>query len=252
MTLAYDGRCYLGWQVTKMGPSIEETLRLTLEKILQHPIILQAASRTDAGVHAEGQVVNFYSSKPCLDHRLHLSLNSLLPKDISILSIEKAPIAFHPTLDVIGKEYHYYFSLGQSQLPHHRYYAWHIPYSLNLIEMQQAYSHLIGTHDFRAFCNSKNSTSYTHFQRHIDSIFLDVLADGRLRIAIRGHHFLYKMVRNIVGTLIYVGRGKFTSDDLRTILHSHQRSLAGVTAPAHGLFLYRVFYPDHRPCPNVA
>jgi len=243
MIIAYDGGCYLGWQTTKMGPSIEETIQTYLEQILQHPIVLQAASRTDAHVHAEGQVVNFYSAKAEIDcHRLLLSLNSLLPKDIAILAIEPAENHFHPTLDAIAKEYHYYLSLGPVQMPHFRHYSWHVPYPLNFDEIEKAIPILTGSHDFSSFCNTKKNATYSHYTRHIEAITLLFLEGGRMRIAIKGHHFLYKMVRNLVGTLVYIGRGKISLESLPSILAGKSRPLAGMTAPAHGLFLHKVYY----------
>jgi tRNA pseudouridine38-40 synthase len=243
LTVAYDGGAYLGWQKTPMGPSIEETLQTVLEQILQHPTPLQAASRTDAGVHALGQVVNFLSSKESIDlHRLQISLNSLLPKDIAVLDIEKVPPAFHPTLDCSGKEYHYNVCFGTAQLPHHRFYSWHYPYSLNLSSMQEAASFLIGTHDFSTFCNVKKNEKYDNHVREVKRLDITQTEEKRLRFQIEGNHFLYKMVRNLVGTLVYVGRGKLPIHSISSLLNSHDRKEAGVTAPAHGLFLFRVFY----------
>lgn len=243
LVIAYDGGAYRGWQKTPMGPSIESTLQQVLEKILQHATPLQAASRTDAGVHAEGQVVNFFTSKTDLNlNRLKLSLNSLLPKDISVLSVEKMAPSFHPTLDCKGKEYRYYICYGSAQLPHHRLYSWHYPYPLELNLMHQALPYLLGSHDFSSFCNVKKNASYAHFNREINRIDLVELEKERLCICIEGNHFLYKMVRNIVGTLLYVGRGKIKIEDIPLILKSGDRTQAGVTAPAHGLFLYRVHY----------
>ena len=121
LTLAYDGAAYFGWQKTSVGPSIEEELQLVLEKVFQHSIILQAASRTDAGVHALGQVVNFFTEKPGLNFGvLKISLNRLLPKDIKIIDIKEMPLSFHPTVDCLYKEYRYFICFGAAQLPHHR------------------------------------------------------------------------------------------------------------------------------------
>jgi tRNA pseudouridine38-40 synthase len=251
LVIAYDGTHYLGWQATKEGPSIEEELKKVLQQILQEPIILQAASRTDACVHAFGQVVNFTTSHAhlCLQ-QLHKSLNSLLPKDISILEIcEKSP-RFHPTLDCTGKEYHYYICNDFAQMPQFRLYSWHYSYPLNLALMHQASQHFLGEHDFSAFCNVKKTRVLDKSTREIgtDQIRclskLDIipLPRKRLRIEIAGNHFLYKMVRNIVGTLAYIGRGKIPPDQIEHILSAKNRTLAGVTAPGNGLHLVKVFY----------
>ncbi len=242
LIIAYDGTHYLGWQKTRMGQSIEAALQKTLEQILQHPIHLQAASRTDAGVHADGQVVNFLTTKTPDLFQFQISLNSLLPKDIVVLNVEEMPPSFHPTLDCKGKEYHYYISHGPTQRPQHRFYAWHVPYALNLSLIQEAIPTLIGTHDFAAFCNFKNNAHYADTIRRIDNLNVEEFEDHRILFKIEGNHFLYKMVRNIVGTLISVGRGKIGGETIPQILQSKLRTQAGMTAPAHGLFLKQVFY----------
>jgi tRNA pseudouridine38-40 synthase len=242
LVITYDGRNYLGWQKTPMGPSIEGTLQSVIEQIVQHPSPLQAASRTDAGVHALGQVINFLTSKSLDLDKFFVSLNSLLPKDIVVLHAELMPISFHPTLDCIGKEYRYFICFGHTQLPHHRFYSWHVPYQLNLDLIHQALPILVGTHHFAAFCNVKKNAHYTDYIREVKLLELIELEGNRLCIRIGGNHFLYKMVRNIVGTLIDIGRGKMMLVSLPHILQSGYRPEAGVTAPAHGLFLYNVFY----------
>lgn len=245
LIIAYDGTAYLGWQKANTGPSIEITLQTLIEKILQHPVLLQAASRTDAGVHSEGQVVNFLTSKLDFDlNKFQMSLNRLLPKDIIILKVEKMPLSFHPTIHCIGKEYRYFVCMGQSQLPQHRFYSWHVPYPLQLDAIRKACPYLIGSHDFSSFCNAKIKTHYSDYVREVQLLQLTELENNRLCFRIQGNHFLYKMVRNIIGTLIYVGRGKISLQSLREILESRHRPEAGVTAPAHGLFLQRVIYEN--------
>lgn len=241
LTVVYNGTNYLGWQKTKMGPSIEEALEKILSQILRQKIRLQAASRTDAGVHAEEQVVNFFSEKTDIDlYRLKRGLNGLLPDDISIKAIENAPIDFHPTLDCSGKEYHYQICNSRAQLPFYRQFSWHYYYPLCIDEMQKAADGLIGKHDFSAFCNDKTTA-----QNNIREIYqIDVLPleSERLKIRIHGNAFLYNMVRIIVGTLVYIGAGKLNSDSIVEILNSRDRTKAGITAPAHGLTLHKVFY----------
>lgn len=243
LLIAYDGTAYLGWQKTEMGPSIEGILEQTLSRILQEKIELQAASRTDAGVHAVGQVVNFISKKAslCLK-QLQISLNSLLPKDISVLSVEEAQERFHPTLDCIGKEYHYCLCFGPAQIPHHRHFSWHYPHRLDIEMMRQAASLLVGEKDFGAFCNFKKNSTYTSFVRNLQAIEIIELPDQRIRFEIKGNNFLYKMVRNLVGTLVYVGCGKIASEAIPDIIASKDRPQAGVTAPALGLCLYKINY----------
>ncbi|MFI0435256.1 MAG: tRNA pseudouridine(38-40) synthase TruA [Parachlamydiaceae bacterium] len=243
LVIAYDGTRYLGWQKTRMGPSIEETLQKVVEKITQESISLQAASRTDAGVHAEGQIVNFHTLKHQRElNQFQSSLNSLLPKDIIVLEVKEMPLSFHPTLDSTGKEYRYFIDFGPTQLPHHRHYSWHVHYPLDIEAIRSSFIHLVGSHNFRSFCNVKKNAHYTDYVREIQSIEMQMISDHRLSFHIRGNHFLYKMARNMIGTLISIGRGKLSSTQLPDILQCQYRPKAGVTAPAHGLFLYKVFY----------
>lgn len=235
--LAYDGSAYFGWQKTKIGPSIEETLEKTLFQILQEPIKLQAASRTDRGVHAEGQVANFLTQKSLDLDKLQASLRSLLPKDISLISLEEKNENFHPTLDCLSKEYHYWIFNDQTQFPIYRNFSWHVPSKLNMSLVKEAAKILSGTHDFSAFSTKK----YSDPIRHIHEISLKK-EDKRLCFCIKGTTFLYKMIRILVGTLVYVGIGKLSLEKLPEILEGKKRKAAGITAPAHGLFLKKVFY----------
>lgn len=238
-TVSYIGTHYLGWQKTKTGPSIEESLEIVFSQILQEPISLQAASRTDRGVHAEGQVVNFLTQKENVDlERLIISARQLLAKDITILSMEIAPDDFHPTLDALGKEYHYYITPADYQLPFFKDFAWHVRDALDIPLMQEACTHLLGTQDFASLTNERtDDTVRTLYHLEVKSITPQLLL-----IRVIGESFLYKMVRNIVGTLVYIGSGKLKVTDLPQIIASRQRTQAGVTAPAHGLFLKEVFY----------
>lgn len=243
LVMAYDGSAYLGWQKTNTGPSIEAALQAVLEKVLQEEISLQAASRTDAGVHAQGQVVNFFTSKIPVDlGRLQYSVNCLLPIDIVVRHIQEAPENFHPTLDCIGKEYRYTICNSTTQLPHHRLYSWHCPFELDLVSMQQALKYLMGTHDFSAFCNVRKNANYEHHVREVSEIAILELPQNQIEFLVKGHHFLYKMVRNIVGTLVYVGKGILTAESIPRILFEQDRTQAGITAPAHGLSLHHVYY----------
>jgi tRNA pseudouridine38-40 synthase len=237
LTVAYEGTRYLGWQKTEMGPSIEAELEKALAQILQHPVKLQAASRTDAGVHAAGQIVNFFTETKIELKRLQKSLNSLLPDDISVREIETMPEPFHPTLDCTGKQYEYSVCLGTSQLPFQRLYSWHFPYPIDLEQMALGARSLTGRHDFSAFTNEKQEDNL----REIYSIEI-IPEETGVKIRVEGNAFLYKMVRNIAGTLVYVGCGKLKASALSAIIESKDRTRAGVTAPAHGLTLKKVNY----------
>lgn len=242
MIVAYDGTAYLGWQKTKTGKSIEAELECALKRILQEEVELQAASRTDRGVHADGQVVNFFTTQPNLDlGLLRKGLNAVLPKDISVKSLEMADCAFHPTLNCTAKEYQYTICNTAVQLPFYRQSSWHVRPTLKLEEMRKAAQLLIGKHDFSAFCNERSLWSKDSVCQLFE-ITITPFDEERLRISIIGDHFLYKMVRNIVGTLVYVGMGKLSSEAVSAILAKKDRTQGGITAPAHGLTLKHVFY----------
>ncbi len=240
--VTYDGTCYLGWQKTRFGPSIQEELEKAIYRITQENQSVEAASRTDRGVHAKGQVVQFQLNTPWDPPKLLRALNALLPHDIRILSLKRQ--SFHPTLDAIGKEYHYHLHLAEVQNPTQRLYSWHIHQPLDIPKMQQEIQPLLGTHDFSAFANEKekNPICTVHCLELVTlPQTLCSLEAHRLYFRIQGDRFLYKMVRNIIGSLVYVGRGKLTS--LTTVLQSKDRKKAGITAPAHGLYLHQAFYP---------
>lgn len=243
LLIAYDGTQYKGWQKTKVGASIEGVLEDALSMILRQPIRLQAASRTDAGVHAKGQVVNFILEREELDIPLLLrSLNGVLPADISVWDAVIERPDFHPTLDSKGKIYHYHLCYGKVQLPHHRHYSWHFPHLLDLKAMHAAALELIGKKNFAAFTNVKKNETYNDHIRHIQRLEIEQIDRERLRFVVEGDHFLYKMVRNLVGTLCYVGCGKMQADEIPSLLIKQDRRLIGMTAPAHGLTLEKVLY----------
>lgn len=239
--LTYDGTSYFGWQKTASGPSIEEELKRALETILRHSVYLQAASRTDRGVHAKQQVVNFTTECTVDWKKLKYQLNCLLPKDIRITALQEAPPEFHPTLNAIEKTYVYRICLGAVQMPHDRLYAWHFPRPLDIQLIKEAATHFEGTHDFKAFTNHKENEFYEDTIRTIHKVIVTNL-ETELTIIISGKRFLYKMVRNIVGTLIYIGCKKLLISDINRCIIKQDRSLAGVTVPARGLTLLNIKY----------
>ena len=239
--LAYDGSHYLGWQKAKEASTIEGILQSRLQQILQENIKLQAASRTDTGVHAEEQVVNFLTHKHPLDlNKLKRSLNQMLPQDIRVKALFLAPAHFHPTLDTQGKEYHYFLTNQSIQLPFDRHYAWHFPLPLDQHLMKKAAALFVGTHNFKSLCNiSQDSPSNFIKTLHRFEIFNQ---ENGFRFEIQGDHFLYKMIRNLVGTVVYVGAKKLSFQEVISLLEKQNRTYAGITAPAHGLFLKKVYY----------
>ncbi len=242
LIIAYEGSSYWGWQDAKERPSVEAALKQPLVQILQHPIKLQAASRTDAGVHAEEQVVNFFTAKEPLNlPRLHLSLNQMLPTAIRVWSLEEVPLNFHPTLAAQKKTYSYRLTTAAIQLPFDRHFAWHVPPPLNLAKIQTALPLFLGKHHFGALCNASNlplTNPYCTLYR------LEVIdkGDGNVCIEVEGDRFLYKMVRTLVGTLVALGQGRLSLAAIRALFTHRDRTQAGVTAPAHGLSLKKVHY----------
>ena len=241
LCIAYDGGNYLGWQKTSAGPTIEGVLEDCLTTLLNHPVKLQAASRTDAGVHASGQVINFFTTTKQNLAELKLSLKRLLPKDIYLLSVKHAVDSFHPTLDCIRKTYVYTVQTTPLS-PFDRHYIWHYPYPIDLNLVRQNARDLIGTHDFKAF-ETVSSSMAKSTKREIYSINIDEIDSNRYKISICGNSFLYKMVRTLVGTLVQIGSGKIEHTSA-TILASQDRKQAGMTAPAHALCLCELTYEE--------
>ncbi len=239
--LAYEGTRYLGWQKTREGPSIQEELEKAISHLLQKETIVEAASRTDAGVHARGQVIQFFSDQEMQPARMLRGINALLPRDIVLHELKPTRSDFHPTLEAKGKEYHYDLVLGPTQPPFARGFSWHVPYGLDIALMREGAAELIGEHDFSAFCNERALLDIDPLCS-LWSIAIDALEDHQMRIRVIGNRFLYKMVRNLAGTLVYIGCGKLIVSNLREILQAKKRALAGMTAPAEGLFLHQVLY----------
>jgi tRNA pseudouridine38-40 synthase len=243
LEVSYDGTKYFGWQRTQAGPSIEEELCKVISQIVQHEVQLQAASRTDRGVHARGQLVNFFTPKKLNLCRFKKSVNGLLPDDIVLQSVEVAALqTFHPTLDAKGKEYHYHIAWGRGIVPYFSSFTWNIAYPLDLHLMQRGAQLLRGKHDFNSFCNFRKNLKYSHTVRNL--FRLDIIEEEpeRIRIELQADTFLYKMARNLVGTIVYCGLGKIDPKNLETIVKARHRIHAGITAPAHGLILHKVFY----------
>lgn len=240
--LAYDGSRYLGWQKTSEGPSIQEEVEKALSQILQQTVHVDATSRTDRGVHATGQVARAVLPAPCkisID-RLCCGVHALLPEDIVLVSLQPAPLSFHPTLDAKEKEYHYFLCTGRFQLPHHRLYSWHVPGKLRADLMSRAAEECLGTRDFSSFTNQKKNEIYTSHECTLHHFSVEELPDQRFRLSIRGNRFLYKMVRNLVGAVVAVGKEKAPISWISQLFLSQDRKQAAVTAPAHGLFLQKV------------
>jgi len=247
LQVAYQGTHYFGWQKTFEGPSIEEELEKALFQIFHVKPLLQAASRTDRGVHALGQIVQFKLDQEVETKRLLLGLNALLPADIRVLHVSVCQDHFHPTLDALGKEYRYHLMLGVAPHPLYAHMAWHVPkFQLNE-DVQKAISLLLGTHDFKAFCNFRKDLNYQSTVRTLQS--LQFIEEGPLlTVSLVGDHFLYKMARNIVGLLVQVGEGKFPVQAVPALFEQKDRTQSAMTAPAHGLTLHNVLYAKRLEC----
>jgi tRNA pseudouridine38-40 synthase len=258
MTIAYDGTNYVGWQVQPNGPSVQSTVERALTKLTGEKISVLSAGRTDSGVHALGQVASFHTSSsiPCEGFRK--ALRAHLPPDILIRDVADVPNDFHATFTAKYKRYRYVIHNSRTCNPFLRQFAWHYHLSLDTQAMHAAAQELVGRHDFRSFEShwpNKATSVRTVMevtvkrQRHCPSYFgeedVEPAADDAgdfVWIEIVADGFLYNMVRSIVGTLVPVGRGRWDASDMRRILTAMQRSEAGDTAPAHGLYMVEVTY----------
>jgi len=245
---AFDGSSYNGWQRQKDVPTIQRTLEKCLAIMVDSKVTLHGAGRTDAGVHALGMTANFQAASaiPCSGF-LH-GLNSMLPPDIRILDVSEAAMNFHSRYNATGKAYRYDIFTGKIQLPTERLYFTHFPHCFYMNRINQSLQHILGTHDFTSFegsgsrdvkKNSKRGAERTLF--HV-SLTPHPEKPDHWSFSFVGDGFLRHMVRNLVGTLIEVGTGKISDDEFQGILRSRDRQAAGPTAPAHGLFLVKVYY----------
>lgn len=247
LIIAYDGTKYSGWQIQTNALSIQECLEKALSIVLRQPVLLIGSSRTDAGVHALGQTAHFTTLSTLDGKRLVLSVNALLPLDIRVVAAYDVAADFHARYDAKAKIYHYRLHLGGTRDPFKALCSYHIPYPLDLGLLQSATKYFIGTHDFTAFTNQAHQGPAS--KNGVRTLYrLSLLEEeGGVRLEFEGDGFLYKMVRNIVGTLIEVARGKIEKDQVPNILHSFDRRQAAMTAPPHGLCLKDVLYRDRLP-----
>ncbi len=241
LVISYNGWAYHGWQRQAEGI---DTVQLRIEqaatRILAHPVTVFGAGRTDAGVHAAGQVANLYTTNFSVPIKnLRRAMNSKLPSDIAVLSAQIVPETFHASRSATGKTYRYRIYLGPDKPVMLDKQVYRYPRQLDIEQMQAAALKLVGTHDFRGFATSAETRENT-----VRTIFgCDVSAIGaEVTVNVRGDGFLYNMVRNIVGTLIEIGRGHWQPDRIDKILASCDRSDAGPTAIPDGLYLMCVYY----------
>ncbi len=240
LVISYDGSGYHGWQRQKTDRTIQAEVERALTTMTGSPIRVMGSGRTDAGVHALGQVVSFQSDAGLVPEVYRKGLNSLLPDDILILRCDRMHSAFHARYDARSK--HYQYRILNRELPSimERHFIWHIKRKLNLAAMQTAAAYFVGRHDFKAFEGTGSPRSST--VREVFRADMQLPGDDRILFDIEADGFLRHMVRNIVGTLVDVGQGKIEADTVAEILDSKDRGLAGATAPARGLFLMAVRY----------
>ena len=241
LVLEYDGTQYAGWQRQLNVPTIQAAVEEALAAIAQTRLTIVGAGRTDAGVHAFGQVASFRTDRGLSQREWLRALNAHLPADISALSVEAAPDHFHARYSAKGKLYEYHLMNRSERAPLLRERAWMLYKPLNFAAMTEAAACLTGSHDFSSFETAPTDNEnplcrlqQAHLRRQGDLIILSFYAD----------RFLKQMVRAMVGTLVEVGQGKRTAADMRTVLAARARVAAGRTAPAHGLYLVKVDYTD--------
>jgi tRNA pseudouridine38-40 synthase len=270
LTLAYDGTAYVGWQIQPNGRSVQDVVQLAIGELTGEPVKLIAAGRTDSGVHALGQVASFRTGSTIPTEKFPAAIQSRLPEDIAVLSAGEASPEFHATYSAVRKTYRYLLHLGDRGVPFLRNYAWRFRHELDLAAMREATEFLLGTHDFRCFeTQFPNKATSVRTIEQVEwrelsqwevwqgvpfdaAIPPEPRSETLLGFEITADGFLYNMVRAIVGTAVDVGRGRFAPGDVRRMIQQGDRSLAGPTAPARGLYLVRVEYDPDNPRPRFA
>jgi tRNA pseudouridine38-40 synthase len=247
LTIAYDGTGYQGWQVQKIGTGVQEKIEEALGKLFPSRPRVHSSSRTDTGVHALGMIVHFEVPKPessISPRKLALALNAWLPEDVRVLRAVRAAQDFHARFNAAGKQYRYFVWNHPAMNPLIRHTAWHVPRPLNIEVMRRAAQSFVGTHDFQSFAANPGYRKSSNVRRLWRC---DLKKSGSLlTFIIEGNGFLYKMCRGIVGTLVQAGLGKFSAETMPELLVRKNRQLAGMTAPAHGLVLWEVFYREKK------
>ena len=245
LTVAYDGTDFFGWQWQDGMRTVQQVIEEAILAATQETLRVVAAGRTDRGVHALGQVVSFPTNSSLDNETLRRALNASLPPDVCVLDVASAPDGFHAIDDSKGKRSRYVIQDGRHRDVFSRRYAWRVWRPLNVDFMQAAAQGLFGRHDFGAFQNvGSPRVSTVRTVRDIQVHRVVQLDGDRVVIEVEADGFLYNMVRNIVGTLVEVGKGIRPLDWPSEVLATRDRTIAGMCAPAHGLYLLKVFYAD--------
>jgi tRNA pseudouridine38-40 synthase len=245
LTLSYDGSGFSGWQVQPDANTIQGTLASAIGRITGENVLPQGSGRTDAGVHALAQVATFSTSSPIPAENFVKAINDVLPPSIRILEVVEVPADFHARKSAKAKTYRYRIYRGTICSPFFSRYVWHFPYPLDEDSMAEAAPLIVGEHDFTSFAavdpeRGRENGEASNLRTIVSSQF------GRegdeLIYTVRGNGFLHHMVRNLLGTFMLIGKGTLQLDDIQRILEARDRSAAGATAPASGLFLVAVEY----------
>ncbi len=239
LIIEYDGTNYSGWQNQENAITVQEVIEKSIEEVTGENVRLIGSGRTDSGVHAKGQVANFYTNSTIPGDKFKTVLNNVLPEDIAIVDSMEVDLKFHSRFSATKKRYRYIIYNGKTPSPIKRYYSLYHKYDLDIDKMKKASIHLIGEHDFKSFMNKGSIVKDT-----IRTIYeINIIRQNEfIEITIEGNSFLKYMVRNIVGTLILIGNGQKESDYILKILEAKNRDCAGKTAAACGLFLEKVYY----------
>jgi tRNA pseudouridine38-40 synthase len=245
LVLAYDGSEFSGWQIQPGTTTIQGTLATVIGRLTGEKVLPQGSGRTDAGVHALAQVATFASESPIPARNFVTALNDLLPPAIRVLEVQEVPLDFHARKSAKRKTYRYRIDRGAICSPFLSRYVWHYPYPLDESAMQQAASHVVGEHDFTSFAAVDPERGRDHEETcNVRRIFASSWHRNgdEFVYTVHGSGFLHHMVRNLVGTFVLVGKGTLQPADIGRILEARNRSAAGATAPARGLFLVNVDY----------
>jgi len=245
LVLAYDGSEFSGWQVQPGAATIQGALASAIGRLTGENVLPQGSGRTDAGVHALGQVATFTTASPVPTENFLKALNDILPAAIRVLEAAEVPAEFHARKSAHAKTYRYRMYRGPICPPFLSRYVWHYPYLLDEGAMRRAAEFVVGEHDFTSFAavdleKGSDGEEPSNVRRTFASSW--ERAGGELLYTIRGSGFLHHMVRNLVGTFVLVGKGTLNAQEIRRILEARQRSTAGATAPASGLYLVAVEY----------
>jgi len=243
LTISYDGTGYSGWQSQPDGNTLQDKLESAIGKISGESLRVTASGRTDAGVHAYGQVVNFHTGKDIPPHEWMGGLNHFLPEGMRVIKADEADDDFSARHSARGKVYRYILLNVSPPSPLMRYRAWQVGYKLEIGAMRDAANSLIGEHDFSSFRAAGCSANHpVRTLRRLDIEDEPYERGTRITFTLEADAFLRHMVRNIVGTLVEIGRGRFGAEDAARILEARDRTLSGPTAPPQGLYLVEVYY----------